>query len=93
MAPSAMTAWRTGGELFGVVVPVDALTARLLTIIDAGGCKHFVPGGHTTVKIGGEFFVNETREFVVDGGVPIPPGSVVFKLLDGGYWEPILTCG
>lgn len=50
-------------------------------------------GGHTTVKIGGEFFVNETREFVVDGGVPIPPGSVVFKLLDGGYWEPILICG
>lgn len=65
---------------------MDAPTARLPTIIDAGGSEHFVPGGRTAVKIGGDFFVDETRECVVDGGVPMPPGSVVFKPLDGGHW-------
>ncbi len=51
-----------------------------------------MPGGHTTVKIGGEFLVNETREFVVDGGVRylLVPWS---SILDGGYWEPILIYG
>ena len=93
MAPSAMKAWQTGGDVFGVVVPVDGLAARLPTFADAGGWEHFVPGGHTAVKIGGEFFINETREFVVEGGIPMPAGSVVFKLLDGGHWEPILIYG
>lgn len=93
MAPSAMKAWQTGGDVFGVVVPVEGLAARLPTFADAGGWEHFVPGGHTAVKVGGEFFINETREFVVEGGIPMPAGSVVFKLLDGGHWEPILIYG
>ncbi|WP_182046576.1 hypothetical protein [Curtobacterium sp. ME26] len=93
MAPSVMKAWQTGGDLFRVIVPVDPPTARLPTIIGAGGAEHFVPGGRTAVKIVGDFFVNETREFVVDGTVPMPPGPVVFKLLDSGHWEPVLVYG
>lgn len=93
MVPSAMKAWHTGGDMFGVVVPVDGLAARLLTFADVGGWGRFVPGGHTAVKIGGEFCINETREFVVEGGIPMPAGSVVFKLLDGGHWDPILIYG
>ena len=77
MAPSAMKAWQTGGDVFGVVVPVENLAAHLPTFADVGGWEHFVPGGRTAVKVGGEFFIKETREFVVEGGIPMPPGSVV----------------
>lgn len=60
---------------------------------DAGGWPHFLPGGHTAVRVGDEWIVNSTREFVVDGGVPMPTGTMLFKLLDGGVWKPFAMFG
>lgn len=93
MAPSAMNAWRNGEDVFGALVPVDGLPQRLPTLADAGNWPHFVPGGYTAVNVGGEFFLNPTREFVVDGGIPMPAGTIIFRLLDGGNWEVLAIHG
>ncbi|MFE5409269.1 hypothetical protein [Microbacterium sp. NPDC056569] len=93
MAPSAMNAWRNGDDVFGMMVPLDGVPQRLPTYTDAGGWEHFVPGGHTAVKVGDEFFLNPTREFVIDGGSPMPSGTIIFRLLDGGNWEVIAIHG
>ncbi|MFB7892974.1 hypothetical protein ACFC1I_12305 [Microbacterium sp. NPDC056044] len=93
MAPSAMNAWRNGDDVFGMMVPLDGVPQRLPTYNDAGGWEHFVPGGHTAVKVGDEFFLNPTREFVIDGGKPMPSGTIIFRLLDGGNWEVIAIHG
>ncbi|MCU1527888.1 MAG: hypothetical protein JWP75_1651 [Frondihabitans sp.] len=93
MAPSALEAFKSGHDVYGAVIPVDGLAPRLPTFADANGWQHFLPGGHTAVNVGGEWMVNTTREFVVDGGVPMPRGTMVFKLLKGGAWEPIMLFG
>ncbi len=93
LAPSVTNAARTGGDIYGVVVPLDGIATRVPTIADANGWPHFSLGGHTGVNIDGIQLLNDTREFVVDGGIDLPPGTMVFKLLDGGAWDIVGIVG
>ncbi|GAA2884662.1 hypothetical protein [Microbacterium esteraromaticum] len=87
MAPNVTEAAMKGQPVFGAMIPVDHLPQRLPTSEDAGGFLHYLPGGHTAVNINGVHYPNATREFVVDGGTPLPPGTVVFQLGEGGVWD------
>ena len=93
MAPSVLEAYRQGREIYGISVPLEGLTPRTPTAADAGGWPHFLEGGHTAVRVGDQWIVNPTREFVVPGGSPMPPGTIVFKLKQGGDWEPVAIFG
>ena len=93
LAPSVTNAARTGGDIYGVVVPLDGLPTRLPTVADANGWAHFSLGGRTGVNIDGIQLLNDTREFVVNGGFNLPSGTMVFKLLDGGAWEVVGMVG
>ncbi|WP_435749087.1 hypothetical protein [Microbacterium sp. PMB16] len=87
LAPSVTEAALRGDPVYGALIPVDHLPQRLPTSEDAGGFVHYLPGGHTAVNIDGVNYPNATHEFVVDGGVPLPPGTVVFELGPGGTWD------
>lgn len=74
--------------------PVDPATLRRPTVADSGGWEHFYPDptnpsptyGHTAVNTGtGAFLVNPTRETLVTGGGPMPPGSVLARLENGSW--------
>lgn len=43
-APSVATAYRSGGEVYGVEFSLDGFSPRLPTYQDAGGHLHFLPG-------------------------------------------------
>jgi hypothetical protein len=87
LAPNVTEAALRGEGVFGAMIPVDHLPQRLPTAEDAGNFVHYLPGGHTAVNIDGVHYPNATREFVVDGGTPLPSGTVVFKLGSGGVWD------
>lgn len=92
-APSALQAYTSGGEIYGISFPRAGLQARVPTAADAGGWPHFLEGGHTAVRTEGDlggFLINPTREFVIDGGRAVPEGSILFHLQDG-KWLPIKT--
>lgn len=57
------------------------------------GWRHFLAGGDTAVNVPETnwFLVNKTREFVVEGGVKMPRGSVVFRVGDHGEQIPLWT--
>jgi hypothetical protein len=93
MAPSTLRAFQEGRAIYGLAVPLEGMTPRIPTVADAGGWPHFLEGGHTAVRVGDEWIVNKTREFVVPGGSPMPPGTIVFELVDGGDWEPVAVFG
>lgn len=93
MAPNVTQAAMKGESIYGAMIPVDHLPQRLPTAEDAGGFTHFLPGGHTAVNIDGVHYPNPTREFVVDGGTPLPPGTVVFQLGDNGVWDTLGVYG
>jgi hypothetical protein len=67
--------------------------ARLSTAADASGNPHFLPGGHTAVITSGPdpgLLVNtQVREFVIDGGMPGPAGSILFELGPDGERIPL----
>lgn len=88
MAGSVTSAVQDGKPVFAAVVDTSGLPQRLPTAVDAGGWPHFIPGGHTAINIDGHIFPNTTREFVVDGGASLPP-TVILRLHDNGFWEPI----
>ena len=55
------------------------------------GWRHFLSGGRTAVNVEGtnSYLVNKTREFVLEGGKPMPKGSVLFRIEEGGSWNPM----
>lgn len=87
LAPNVTEAALRGESVFGALIPVDHLPQRLPTSEDAGGFVHYLSGGHTAVNIDGVHYPNATREFVVDGGTPLPSGTVVFQLGSNGVWD------
>lgn len=87
LAPNVTEAALRGQPVYGAMIPVDHLPQRLPTAEDAGGFTHYLPGGHTAVNIDGVHYPNATREFVVDGGTPLPAGTVVFELGPTGTWD------
>lgn len=84
MAPSVERAALNGSRIFGVSVPLEGLELRVPTFLDAGVNPHFVPGGFTAVKHEGLFYTNPTREAVVDGGMPMPAGALLFEVHPDG---------
>ncbi|WP_292714694.1 hypothetical protein [Microbacterium sp. 13-71-7] len=94
MAPMMLDAHVNGGDIYSVHFPVDPATLRRPTVADSGGWEHFYPDptnpsptyGHTAVNTGtGAFLVNPTRETLVTGGGPMPPGSVLTRLENGSW--------
>ncbi len=90
-APSAQRAWLNGDDIYGVSFPLDGLTPRTPTKVDADGWRHFLEGGHTAVNAEGtnSFIVNQTREFVIDGGIQMPKDTQLFRLGSNGEWIPL----
>jgi len=91
-APSVKSAWEQGKDIYGLTFPTKNFNIRPPVKADAMGWPHFFEGGHTAIKAEGTsyFLVNKTREFVLPGGAPIPKGSVLFRLDDGGTWKPLI---
>lgn len=93
MAPSAQKAYLSGGDIYGLSFPLDGMSLAKPTAADAMGWDHYLEGGTTAVKTGdgptAGYLVNQTREFVIPGGNPVPPGSVLFQLGENGEWIPI----
>jgi hypothetical protein len=75
--------------------PTEGKVITKHTPADAGGWPHYLEGGHTAIKLSdgpnAGYLVNPTREFVIPGGDPVPPGSVLFKLGPNGEWIPMKT--
>ena len=90
-APSVQQAWLNGEDIYGLSFPLKGLSPRLPTIEDAMGNINFRSGGFTAIgsKETNMFLVNSTRERVITGGMPMPKGSVVFRLGDEGEWVPM----
>jgi hypothetical protein len=89
-APSVTRAYVSERDVYGISFPTNGLKTRLPTAADAGGFPHFLEGGRTAVRLpdpNGGFLVNPTREFVTPG-VPVPNGSVLFKIGPNGDWIP-----
>lgn len=92
MAPSAQRAYMERGTVYGISFPTEGMEMRPPTAADAGGWPHFLEGGQTAVRLPGEsggYLLNPTREFVVPGGSPAPPGTALFELGPQGEWVPI----
>jgi hypothetical protein len=89
-APSLERAYIENGDIYRVEFPLKDLPTRLPTADDTT-LVHFLEGGHTALKLpdGGGYLINPTREFVVPGGNPMPPGSILFKIAPDGSHIPI----
>jgi hypothetical protein len=88
-SPSTQSAYINGEDVYAIVYPRVGIPAKLPTAADARGWAHFLEGGTTALRIDGPkggFLVNSTREFVIDGGTPVPKGSVLVKI-SNGEWE------
>ena len=83
------------GDVYSIVFPGGGIPLRLPTVADAGGWEHFLPGGHTAVRLadGGGYLVNPTREFVIPGGTPIPDGSLLLRLGEEGQLIVVRSFG
>jgi RHS repeat-associated protein len=88
-APSVTKAHFADQPVYGVSFPTEGLGARLPTPADAGGFANFLEGGRTALRLGGRpggFLLNPTRELVYTGRVPMPRGSVLFRIEQNGAW-------
>jgi hypothetical protein len=80
------------GEVYGVQFPTSGFSVSRPTASDANGWAHFLEGGNTAARTAGPhgaFLRNPVREFVTRGGNPMPTGSTVFRLGEGGQFIPI----
>ncbi|QYI96517.1 hypothetical protein K0028_12550 [Curtobacterium flaccumfaciens pv. flaccumfaciens] len=84
LAPSVRQAVMHNEPVYGIRFPLEGTSPRLPSAADAGGNLNYTPGGHTAVAFEEGHMINETREFVIDGGRPVPAGSEVFQLMDNG---------
>ncbi len=86
-ADSVQRAVDEGRGVVGVAVPLDGMSPRVPTFPDAGTNPNFLPGGYTALKHDGVVDLTPTREFVIDGGIPVPPGSILFQIKPDGTKE------
>lgn len=88
-APGPLQSFLKGEDIFGIAVPKNEVSLRLPTAMDAGANRHFRTGGYTGVEHNGVWRSSGVREFILDGGAPVPKGSVFFKFNSDGSWTPI----
>lgn len=88
-APGVTESLRTGAPMYGLAVPTNSLALRSARPTDAGANAHYREGGFTGVQRQDGWYQNPTREFIVDGGRPMPPGSAFFEFAPDGSWIPI----
>ena len=86
-APGVETAVRNGEKVFGLEIPAATLDVRAPTRADAKSYAHYTEGGYTATNVGGLYTINRIRELVVDGGMPMVPGTALFELLPNGARE------
>ncbi|WP_318279218.1 DNA/RNA non-specific endonuclease, partial [Agrococcus baldri] len=77
-------------DIVGIVFnPSEANLPQVPTAADAGGYAHYLEGGNTAVRTGdgpnAGYLMNDAREFVIRGGDAVPPGSVLFRIVDGDW--------
>jgi hypothetical protein len=88
-APGPLRSYLRGDDIYGIAVPTSKVSMRLPTAADAGATKHFRPGGYAGVEHKGIWKSSNVREYVIDGGNPVPEGSVFFKFNPDGSWTVI----
>jgi hypothetical protein len=88
-APGVLNSYLKGDSMYGVAVPKNDLSLRLPAATDAGANRHWRPGGFTGVEHDGAWTSSGVREFIMDGGQPMPKGSVFFQINTDGSWTPI----
>ena len=86
-APGVETAVRNGEKVFGLEIPAASLDLRAPTRADAKSYAHYTEGGYTATNVDGLYTINRIRELVVDGGMPMVPGTALFELLPDGSRE------
>ncbi|NTV39804.1 MAG: hypothetical protein HGA51_07600, partial [Demequinaceae bacterium] len=86
-APGVETAVRNGEKVFGLEIPAASLDLRAPTRADAKSYAHYTEGGYTATNADGLYTMNRIRELVVDGGMPMVPGTALFELLPDGSRE------
>lgn len=98
MAPSALKAYKEGGDVYHLDFPVEHGDTREPDEADARGWPHFLPGGKTAVATGDPktdpkagYLINDTRERVLEGGKPMPKGSKLYKLGAKGERHPFMS--
>lgn len=77
-------------DIVGIIFnPSDANTPHVPAASDAGHYPHYLEGGHTAVRTGdgpgAGYLLNDVREFVIRGGDAVPPGSLLFRIVDGDW--------
>lgn len=87
LAPSVTHATMAGEPVYFLNVSLDGLNPVLPRVEHAMGNVNFLPGGHTAVKVDGEFIVNATREMVVTGGAPVQVGDFLGRILPSGVMQ------
>ncbi|MFA7369718.1 MAG: hypothetical protein WC334_08755, partial [Kiritimatiellales bacterium] len=88
-APGPLQSYLKGEPIYGIAVPKNSVSLRTPTITDAGVNRHFRLGGATGVEHNGVWKSSNIREFILDGGSPVPKGSVFFEFGPNGSWIPI----
>jgi uncharacterized protein RhaS with RHS repeats len=77
-APGPLTSYLKGDDIYGVAVPKNKISPRMPTAADPGANRHFRPGGFTGVEHNGVWSSSGVSERIIDGGAPMPEGSVFF---------------
>lgn len=88
-APGPLLSYLKGDSIYGIAVPRSSVSLRLPSAADAGANQHFRLGGVTGVEHKGVWKSSNVREFILNGGNPVPKGSVFFEFGADGSWIPI----
>ncbi|GIG53854.1 hypothetical protein [Demequina activiva] len=86
-AESVATAAASGEPLVALFTPIDHLDPTVPTAASAGTNPHFLEGGYTANvdPASGTTTIMDIQEFVVTGGSPMPPGTMIMQLTDNGW--------
>lgn len=90
-------AYKSGGRLFRVEVPLEGIFTYRPTSAHAQGWPHFREGGFTAVRTslgpeGGYLINRQVPEFIARGGQPAPPGTTLYEIINGQK-VPLQTYG
>jgi len=88
-APGPLASYLKGDSIYGIAIPRESLKLRSPNAMDAGVNRHFKLGGLTGVEHNGVWRSSDVREFILDGGVPVPDGSIFFEFNSDEPWRII----